>query len=172
MAEDLVVIGQITRPHGVRGEVRVNLFTDSPDSLKQFKKLFVRRQGQPDRVVRIEVMKPHKASVILKLEGTGNRNDAEDLVGAEILVRRAELPVLDDGEFYWVDLIGLEVYEADNGAFLGCIENMMATPADDMMIVKKDDREAILPFREEIVLEVDLDAGRVVVRPPEGLLEL
>ena len=170
MASELVVIGQITRPHGIQGEVKVLPFTESPDSFQKFDRVYIRRPGQEPEVISITEARPHKAIVLLKLKGVRTRDEAEALHGAEILVERDWLPKLEADEYYWIDLIGLEVLDTE-GRGLGEVWNIFNNGADDILVVKRDGREILLPFRGEIIDEVDLPNGRILANPPLGLIE-
>ncbi|MDY6850979.1 MAG: ribosome maturation factor RimM [Thermodesulfobacteriota bacterium] len=171
MAGDLVVIGRVSRPHGIRGEIRVRLFTETAASFNRFERVFVRRPGgKPELIVVVEA-RPHKNIVLLKFKGLRSRDEALELTGADICVRRDWLPGLEDNEYYWADLIGLDVFD-ERGEFLGRVENILPTGADDILALSHHGREILLPFRAEIILDVDLIGKRVLARPPEGLADL
>ncbi|MBU2546954.1 MAG: ribosome maturation factor RimM [Proteobacteria bacterium] len=170
MVADLVVIGRVTQPHGVQGELRIRPYTESIDSFDLFHQVYLRRPGGVEELADVVGARPHKDLVLVKIKGIRSRDQAEALAGAELLVRREWLPSLEPDEYYWVDLIGLDVYDqADH--HLGRVRNILSTQADDLLVVVDDDREVLLPFRDEIVRDVDLEAGRLRVSPPEGLLE-
>ena len=171
MTDELVILGRITRPHGVRGEVRVFPHTQTPDSFLGFRSLLLRRPDCDPREVRVLEAKVHGSMVLLRLEGVGDRSGAEELIGADLLIGRDMLPELDEGEYYWADLIGLEVFD-ERGTRLGRVAGLLAVGADDLLRLENGEREIFLPFREEVITEVDLAAGRMSARPPEGLLEL
>lgn len=171
MAEDLVVIGRITRTHGVRGEVRVQAFSDSPASLGQYERIYVRRHGGGDELFDVLEFRPHQNAALFKLKGIRTRDEAQTLAGADVLIPRTWLPRLEEDEYYWVDLIGLDGYDR-NDRFVGRVENIFSNGADDILVLNLDGREILLPFRAEMILEVDLEGRRLVVHPPEGLLDL
>ena len=170
MSLDLVVIGQVTRPQGIRGEVRVLPFTESPASFQRFDQVYMRRKGHDPEVVGIVEARPHKKVVLLKFRGVHTREEAENLIGAEILVERNWLPVLGSDEYYWTDLIGLDVFDTD-GRGLGAVKNIFSNGVDDILVIEHEGREILLPFRGEMIEEVDLVVGRIVASPPAGLLE-
>jgi 16S rRNA processing protein RimM len=171
MADDLVVIGRITKPHGIGGEVRVSAFTESPRVFTQYERIYLRLPDGEPRLMKIRTARLHKNAVLVQLENVVDRNQAEEFVGADLLIRREWLPEPDEDEYYWIDLIGLQVL-TDTGETLGNVDNLIAGSEDDLLVVKDGKREILLPFRDEIIREVDLDRGRIVVDPPEGLLEL
>jgi 16S rRNA processing protein RimM len=171
MAEDLLVIGRITKPHGIGGEVRVTPFTESPRVFTQYDRIYLRLPDGEPRLMMVRAARPHKNAVLLKLEDVENRDQAEEIIGADLLIQREWLPDPDEDEYYWIDLIGLRVF-TENGGTLGNVTNLIAGSEDDLLVIKDDKREILLPFRNEIIREVDLDQGRIVVDPPEGLLDL
>ena len=171
MADDLLVIGRITKPHGIGGEVRVAPYTESPLVFNQYERIYLRLPDGEPRLIMIRAARLQKDAVLLKLEHVADRDQAQALVGADLLIRREWLPEPDEDEYYWVDLIGLRVL-TESGDHLGNVANLMAGSEDDLLVVTKGDREILLPFRNEIVREVDLKQGRIVVDPPEGLLDI
>jgi len=171
MVEDLVVIGRVTRPHGVRGEIRVLPFTESPASFKRFDRVILRQPNEAGKSVRVKSARPHKTIVLLQLEGMRTREEAERWCQAEILVRRDWLPELESHEYYWADLIGLSAYD-EAGRFVGDVERVISTKGDDILVLNHDCREVLLPFRTENVLEVDVVEKRLLVQASPGLLDL
>ncbi|MBW2091196.1 MAG: 16S rRNA processing protein RimM [Deltaproteobacteria bacterium] len=171
MAADLVIMGRVTRTHGVRGEVRILPFTESVGALKRYNRLYFRVSNGDERLIRVLHARPHKNFVLLKLEGIYTQEAAGELVGAEVLVPRSWLPDPDPDEYYWADLIGLTAV-TEEGRVLGQVKQLLPTEGDDLLVVEWDDREVLLPFREEVVLSVDLKAGHIVVASVPDLLEL
>jgi len=171
--EDLVLLGEVVRPHGIRGEVAVKSRADSLDSFGHPPALFMRpASGGPARPARVTGLRPHKGLVLLVLEGVADRNAAEALRGSEVLARREDLPAPEPGEVFLDDLIGLAVLLPD-GSRLGEIVEVQDAGGQELWVVRTEDgREALLPAADELVVELDLDAGRVVYDPPPGLLEL
>jgi 16S rRNA processing protein RimM len=98
MAGELVEIGQVTRPHGVRGELRITPFTRSPESFCQYDRIIIQSEGQAERLVQVKQARPHKTGVLLQLENVRNRAQAESLVGATLLVKREWLPETEADE--------------------------------------------------------------------------
>jgi 16S rRNA processing protein RimM len=117
--------------------------------------------------------KPHKRNVLLSLRGIENCDDAKALVGSEIFIRKKELPELDDGTYYWFEIIGLEVLTIDN-RYLGCVESIIETGSNDVYVVKDPGKgsEILIPALETVVDKIDLDAKTMWVDLPEGLEQL
>ena len=160
---DPVAIGVVLAPHGVRGTLRVR-------ALGAGKHL---RTGTEPVVAgmrrRISAVRKTPKGFLLNLEGIESRGGARSLTGQEILLDRDELDVPEDGEFYVADLVGLTVVN-DEGEVVGTIEDTFETAAHEVLVVReaRDRQELYLPFTLEHVPEVDLEAERILIRPPEG----
>jgi 16S rRNA processing protein RimM len=170
-----VVVGRIGRPHGVRGEVTVEVRTDDPDL--RFVPGTVLRTDPADRgPVTIAARRWHRDVLLLTIETPSgpleSREDAEQLRNTELLVPVAELPPLEDPEsFYDHQLVGL-VARLPDGSELGVVTAVRHEGAELLVVRRPDRGELLVPFVAAIVPTVDVGAGFVVVDPPEGLLEL
>ena len=114
-------------------------------------------------------MKRHRQTPLLSLKGINDRNQAEELLGAEIFIPKAELPSPEDGSFYWFDLIGIAVYTIE-GVYLGRIESIMETGSNDVYVVQDDKKEVLIPALESVVVQIDIQQKRMQVDLPEGLI--
>ncbi len=161
-----VVLGQVVKAHGLKGGLRVASWAESVESYSRFKEVWLRPKGGVVRRLALEWARPHPKGVILKLAGIDFRDQAEELVGAEIVVPRDALPETEAGEYYWVDLIGLRVQLAD-GTELGVIKALFETGANDVLVVDTPEGEVYVPAVESAVLEVDLAGGVMVIRALE-----
>lgn len=165
-AEEMVVLGKIVSVHGIRGEVRVYSFTDPLDNLLDYRRWTLKR-GNEVRQAELVQGRVQGNVLVAKLKGLDDREIARTFAEFEILVPRSELPVLDDGEFYWSQLEGLKVID-QNGQLFGILDHMLETGANDVMVVKPcagslDDRERLLPYTDQCVQAVDLEAGEMRV---------
>jgi 16S rRNA processing protein RimM len=168
----LVVIGEITRPHGLRGEVRVNPLTDDPERFMDVRECVVWDPAADRREPRrVDAARRHGAAVVLALSGSASVTDARALVGRLVAVPASEARPAPEGWFYPWQLAGCRV-ETVEGAVVGVVTRIDRTAAHDLWVVADGDREHLIPAVAEIVVEVDLAAQRVVIRPPAGLLEL
>jgi 16S rRNA processing protein RimM len=168
---DTVVVGRIGRPHGVRGEVTVEVRTDDPDL--RFVPGAVLRTDPPERgPVTIAGVHWHSGTLLLRLEGIDSREAAETVRNTELLVGVADLPEIEDPDSYYDhQLVGLTARLPDGGV-LGEIV-VVRHEAQDLLVVRRaDGPDVLIPFVSAIVPTVDLDGGYVVVDPPEGLLDL
>lgn len=165
-AEDLIVLGKITSVHGVRGEVKIYSFTDPIDNLLDYHHWTLKRDGEVKQVELVSGRLQGKV-LVAKLKGLDDREVARTFAGFDICVPRALLPDLDDGEYYWHQLEGLNVIDLQ-GQLLGRIDHLLETGSNDVMVVKPcpgslDDRERLLPYTEQCVQRVDLAAGEMRV---------
>ncbi len=156
-----VVLGKVTGLFGVRGWVKLWSYTDPARNLLDYRDIEL-GQGGAWRKTRLVEGRRHGEGLVGRFEGVQDRESAAALVGAELAVPRDRLPATGEGEYYWADLVGLEVVNRE-GVGLGRVERMMATGANDVMVVSGE-RERLLPFLPgRFVDEVDLDGGRIVV---------
>ena len=165
-AEDLIVLGKIYSVHGVRGEVKVYSFTDPIDNLLDYPRWTLRRDGQ-SRQVDLASGRLQGKVLVVKIKGLDDREEARSFAGYDICVPRSLLPALDDGEFYWLQLQGLKVIELQE-QLLGKIDHLLETGANDVMVVRPcagslDDRERLLPYTDQCVQSVDLQAAEMRV---------
>lgn len=161
--QDLVEVGFVARPHGVRGELRIALHDPESTTLAAAPVVYV--GGEPRRVV---AARPVPGAFLLRLEGVDGREIAETLRGAAVCVRRQDVP-LAAGQYLLSDLVGCRVELAD-GRPWGKVAAIEVGP-QDRLVIHDGDVERLLPVVPELVVEVDIAAGRVVVDPPAGLPE-
>jgi 16S rRNA processing protein RimM len=168
---DTVVVGRIGRPHGVRGDVTVEVRTDDPDL--RFVPGAVLRTDPADRgPVTITGVHWHSGTLLLRLEGVDSREDAEAVRNTELLVDVADLPEIEDPDSYYDhQLVGLGARLPD-GSVLGEVTAVRHEAQDLLVVRTPDGDEHLIPFVAAIVPSVDLGGGFLVVDPPEGLLEL
>ncbi len=161
-------LGQIVNVKGLKGEVKVNSFTDDNTKFERIKKVMVRRK---DELTEYEIEKVgyHKTQVILKFKKVDTIEEAEKLRNAYIVVDRDVLGELPEGVYYIADLIGLEVY-TELGEYLGKVDDIFNTGSNDIYVVKDDlGKQKLLPGIGEVIKKVDLDNGRITVNLIEGL---
>ena len=156
---EIVSLGHISGVHGLQGWVKIHSLTEPREAIFEYQPWLL---GASHEAVRIRQGKKHGNRLIALLEGTKSREQAEALVNQPIAVYRDQFPELPQGEFYWTDLMGLKV-RLEDGRELGTIVNMLATGANDVMVVSGE-RERLIPFiRGQYVTQVDLDARVVTV---------
>ena len=160
--ERFVTLGRVSGAHGVQGWIKVHSETSPRENIVQYSPWHLLRDGRRE-TWRVKAGRLQGKSVIAKLDGCHDRNQAEALAGAEISIPRSALPATaTEGEFYWADLVGLTVTTVD-GVQLGRIDRLFETGANDVIVVAGD-RERLIPYIwQQVVRDVDLDGGLMVV---------
>jgi 16S rRNA processing protein RimM len=168
---DCAVVGRVARAHGNRGEVIVNPETDFiEDRFAVGAELLVRTAGGVSRI-RVTAMRLHQGRPIIGLGGVVTMNDADAMAGAELRVPVAELEALPDGMFYRHDLVGCRV-ETTGGDRVGDVEKVEGDLGASRLVVKAPGGEVLIPLARAICVVIDIAARRIVVDPPDGLLDL
>jgi len=156
-----VILGRVSGVFGVKGWLKVQSYTEPHDNIVGFSAWTLRMNGV-DRVFEVEDGHSHAGSVVAKLHGIDDRDRARELVGAEIVVVREQLPATAAGEFYWTDLEGLEV-RTTTDIVLGKVDHLLATGGNDVLVLDGTP-ERLIPFVVgAVVKEVDLERGVIVV---------
>ena len=166
-----LVIGEILRPHGVRGELRMRVLSQYPDQLKSLRHVYLADSADSPAAAPIPLrnLRFNKAYALLKLEGCDTRNDAEALRGKLALCDLEQLPPLEAGEYFLFQLVGMRVMA--NGGEIGRVREVLETGANDVYIVDSAAHgELLIPAHDETIDELDFDAGVIWMSLPEGLL--
>lgn len=161
--ENPVLMGVIGAAQGLRGEVRVKSFTEEPVAIAEYGTVYD-KQGKPFEILDI---RPHKEMVVIRFRGVNDRDQAEALRGIELFVERDALDDedLDEDEFFYADLEGLEARDAEGNAY-GIVSGIFDFGAGDILELTQDGkRSQLIPFSEAAVLEIDLDAGVLLIDP-------
>jgi 16S rRNA processing protein RimM len=160
---DFVVLGRLADPYGIRGWIRVHPFGDDPLSWAAMPLWWIGKEGGPWREVRPTGIKAHADGLVASLEGVGDRTAAESIRGLLIGAPRSELPPTAEDEYYWADLVGLEVVNTE-GLRLGKVVGLLETGANDVLrVLAEDGSERLLPFVGAVVRSVEKEAGLVRV---------
>ena len=169
--ENMLRVGVITSPHGIKGEVKVFPTTDDAKRFKELKEVIL-DTGKEYIPMEIEHVKFFKNMVILKFRGYDNINEIEKYKSRDLLITRDQAVDLEPDEYFITDLIGLAVV-SDQGAELGILKDVLETGANDVYVVAmKDGKELMLPAIGDCILNVDLEQGRMEVHVLEGLMDL
>lgn len=163
----------MVRAHGLRGELGVDVRTDSPEErFAPGARLVARRAGEADVTLTVGAVRPHTGKLLVTFEEVPDRTAAEPYRGARLLVEAATLPPPDDPEeFHDHQLEGLRA-ELEDGTAVGTVREVLHGPAGDLLVLSRTGApDALVPFVHQIVPVVDLAGGRVVLTPPEGLLD-
>ena len=148
----MVVMGQVVAPYGIKGWIKVRSFTEALDSLLDFPVWWLGKEGdwRESRVIEAAV---HGKTIVASIEASPDRNAAESLKGLQIAVPRSSLPDAEEGEYYWLDLIGLRVFNLE-GVELGVVDDIIETGANDVLQVKGE-KVHLIPFVSKFVHDVD-----------------
>jgi len=166
---ELIEIGRIVRSHGLEGRVKVLSYLETPEVLHDLSELFVGRRISEARPLPFAAVQVGKDSFILKLEGIADRDAAEGLRGFSVWIPPEKMRKLPDGEYYWRDIIGLQVVTEEN-EILGRIEAVFPTGSNDVYVCRDGGREILLPAIGDVIRSVDREQGVMVVRLMKGLL--
>jgi 16S rRNA processing protein RimM len=176
MPEHLVV-GYIARAHGTRGELFVMPLTDSPDDVfvADAELLLGNEDGEVDddsSVITIEEVRSFKRGFLLRITGVESRDEADSLAQLYLLAPAAALPPLEEDEVYYHELLGLTV-ETTDGVPVGRVREVYETVPHHLLEVEDDDgKRRLIPYTDRIITQLDRATRRLIINPPEGLLEL
>jgi len=159
--EQPVLLGRVTGLFGVQGWVKVFSFTRPREAILDYDSWFLSQDGEGQRVKVVEG-KQHSKTVIVRLDGVHDRDQAAALIGKDIAISRDDLPKTEAGSYYWADLEGMQVLHRD-GTELGEVAYLMETGANDVLVTKGE-RERLIPFiADQVILDVDLAKGIITV---------
>ncbi|MCM1007507.1 MAG: ribosome maturation factor RimM [Ruminococcus flavefaciens] len=167
MKKQYLEAGKIVTTHGIKGEVKIMPYTDYPELLCEFDRLFL---GKNHEEIIVERSRVSKNMIIAKLEEYDTPESSEKLRNKILYMHRDDLE-LDEDTYFIQDLIGLEVSDADSGFVYGKIIDVMQTGANDVYVIQGKDREYLVPAIPEVVISTDIDENTMTIRPLEGLFE-
>ena len=171
MNSDLLLLGKVVGIHGVRGEIKVLSLSGAPESLLDQEEVFLREPDQQEACRHnVRLARLHKNIILLSLEGISSVDEARQYVGNDLLVDRHKLPPLCQGEYYWFQIQGLRVFTRER-QYLGKVQRLIPTPANDVYVVCGEGEEILIPAIEGVIHHIDLEEGLMVVDLPEGLIK-
>ncbi len=162
-----LAVGRIAKPHGVLGEVRVELMTDHPERFEWLDAIYVGEKN-PRRVPIVSV-RYHQDVVLLKLDGYPTRTEAELLRGELLQVPESEAVPLEDDEYFLYQLIGIEVF-TEQGRHLGQLTEILETGANNVFVIDDESHQHLIPDIPDVIREVDIENRRLVIHPMPGLI--
>jgi len=169
-SDKLLVLGKVIRPHGLEGLLRVWSYSSSEASFIDAEEIYLRHVSGKLSRYRVLSVSPHKNILLMNLEGMNSIDQAEELRGAEVLVRY-EAITCEEGEYLWHELIGLKVF-LDTGDYLGAISGIIPAGSNEIYVVGTGEDAIFLPATHEVVQEIDLEKGKMTISAMEGLLDL
>jgi 16S rRNA processing protein RimM len=167
---ELLSVGQVIRPHGLKGLLRIKAYAGSEASFLEADTVLLKTVSGEICKCRMTSVTPHKNIFLMGVEEAGSADEAEAYRGAEILVQKGSLSREDDA-YFWYELLGLRVY-LETGECLGAISRILTTGSNDIYVVKEGEKETYIPAVHEVVKEIDLKNEKMIISPMEGLLDL
>lgn len=174
-ADQWLAIARLIRPRGRKGELIAEVLTDFPERFATLRRAFVEQPGGEPEPAEVEKAWWHQGRLVLCFAGVESISQAERLRGRLVMVPRGERAALADGRYYLWDLVGCDLFGPSGGEPLGTVTAVEPTGGVDLLRVKRsgaDGREVLIPFARAICRHIDVGARRIVIEPPEGLLEL
>ena len=165
MKKEYLEAGKIVNTHGIKGEVKIMPYTDFPELLCEFDRLFLDKKE-----IFIERSRVAKNMVIAKIEGIDTPEQAEKLRNKILYMHRDDFE-LDDDTYFIQDLIGIEVKDVDTDFVYGKITDVMQTSANDVYVIRGNDKEYLVPAIADVVISTDIENNLMTIRPLEGLFE-
>ncbi len=164
MREPTVVVGRITRAHGIGGEVAVLVLSETPERFAQDAVVYL----EDGRTLTVERTRPHGARLLVKFREVPDRSAAEALRGRDLVIPESMLPALPEGSWWPHQIEGCEVVTED-GRPLGTVVEVVSNPANDVWVARSDRGETLIPVLREVLVSVDVEGKRIVVREVPGL---
>jgi 16S rRNA processing protein RimM len=170
MADPLVPLGEIVTTHGLNGWLKLNPFNLDSTALVSGVEVILEKTGER-RAQRIEGSNPHRHQLLIKFVGVDSIDQAAPLVGATLLVEETALGGLEPGQYFHYQVVGFEVFTA-RGERIGIISSTLSTAGGELYVVQGMTKEHLIPAVKEFIDKVDFTTGRMIINPPEGLLDL
>ena len=170
MDGNLLLIGKVTKPHGIRGKIRIISYAESIDTFLNLDSLYLKDKSGAIVPLHIQSVSPSKGVFILAVNEIDSIDAAKEVRGCDLFMDRTKLPELPDGEYYQRELIGLDVVTTE-GVQLGKIRDILPTGSNDVFIVRNKKTEHMIPYLKDVVKSIDLDKGLMVVEPYENMIE-
>ena len=170
MTKDYIVVGHIHKPHGIKGESEVIILTDFPERFQKNSSFILQPPLRAMATVTVGGVRSKRDRLIIKFNEIDSRNEAAELTGRALVVSVEELKDLPPGSYWQHQLMGLEVVTRA-GVSLGVIKEIISTAANDIYVVKNGNKY-LIPAIADVVKEVDIEGGKMVIEPLPGLLDL
>jgi 16S rRNA processing protein RimM len=169
--EELIPVGKIIGTHGIKGQLKVHSYSGNFESLRAARSVILKSADGTSRAFTVKSVNANSGKFIIGFIDFDDIDQVKPLVGNELCLKRGDLPELTADEYYWNDLIGLQVV-TDEGVLLGAVAEIFETGSSDIYVVRGKDREYLIPAIADVVRQVDLASGKIVITPLDGLLDL
>jgi 16S rRNA processing protein RimM len=170
-SEELIPVGKIIGTHGIKGQLKLHSYSGNADSLSAVRSVTLKSADGTLREFAVTGFKANSGRFIIALQGFDDINLVQPFLGSEVCLKRVQLPGLDEDEYYWSDLIGLQVF-TDEGTLLGTVADIFETGSSDIYVVRGEEREYLIPAIADVIKAVDPAGGKIVITPLDGLLDL
>jgi len=168
MEKRLVPIGRVIKLHGIKGKLKLKYFGEDPGQFLRYREVAIEDPTGSFTTYEVQEAIPQPPRIILKLKGIDHPEDAQPLIGREIFIQKEALPDLEEGEYYWADLLGM-VVETEGGKKIGTVKEIFSTGAHDVFVVEAKRGDILLPATEEVIRRIDPQRGVIEVQWMEGL---
>lgn len=168
---DLILIGHVIRPHGIAGLLRIVSYAQSLETFLQAGSVFMDRGNNEFEERKVIDIRPHGSSFLLRLSGLNSIEQTEIFKAAKIFIRKDSLIKKDEDEFFYYELLGLNIYSI-TGQYLGVVKEIFPTGSNDVYVVEGQGKEFLIPAIHQVIKEINIAQKRMVISPIKGLLEL
>ena len=168
--DDLILIGKLTKLHGIKGMLKLASFAESIDAFYDIDWIYLKKGDGSLIKEQIETIAPHKSGALVSFKSVHGIEDAQRLVGDELYIEKEHLEELPSGEYYRYELIGLEVI-TDEGIHLGKIEDLLPTGSNDVFVVRDGERENMIPATKEVIKDINIAKGEMIIHPLKKMLK-
>jgi len=169
--DELIPVGKIIGTHGIKGALKVHSYSGTITSLQSAKTAFLRGKDGTLREYVVKSVSAHAGGFILILDDFSDINQVLFMTGSEICLKLSQLPVPDEDEYYWRDLIGLTVH-TDQGIELGTLVDIFETGSSDIYVVRGRSKEYLIPAIADVIAHIDIPGKKMIITPLDGLLDL
>ena len=168
MVKHLVPIGRVLKAHGIKGKLKLEYFGEEPRQFLRYREVAIEDPTGRFQTYEVQEAILQPPRILLKLKGIDHPEDAQSLIGREIFIEKEALPALEEGEYYWADLLGM-VVKTTGGKRIGRVKEIFPTGAHEVFVVEAKRGDILLPATEEVVKEIDPQRGVMEVQWMEGL---
>lgn len=168
--KEYISLGRITKPQGLKGAFRLRAFSIESENIISISNLYIKDQSGNINQYTIRKVTPRKGFFVVELKELDHINQVETMKGWEVFADPDQVAQLDEGDYYWYELIGLQV-RTTTGENLGKVTSIIPTGANDVLQVQNGRKEVLIPYIEGVIVEINLESEEILVDPPEGLLD-
>ncbi len=169
--DTLIPVGKIIGTHGIKGLLKLYSYSGNINSLQSAKTVFLKVKDGTLREYTVKSVSAHAGGFILGLDSFSDINQVLFMTGSELCLKRSQLPVPDEDEYYWRDLIGLIVH-TDQGVELGPIIDIFETGSNDIYVVRGRSKDYLIPAIADVIAHIDITGKKMIITPLDGLLDL